>query len=690
MNTHADKIQENKSQTVAAETSQMRSGGESTLQFVANRPEAIAQRKLQEMANNSPRAMQLKAFQDMANNSPQVRQTSQLQAMADNHSAQQPQLIQNQKNNTGLSDNLKTGIENLSGYSMDDVKVHRNSDKPAQLQAHAYAQGSDIHLGPGQEKHLPHEAWHVVQQKQGRVNPTMQMKGKVNVNDDAGLEKEADVMGARAVNMDVLKTPPKMVSKTSQALQLKAYVGQNFENPKNLEEPNIKALHEDSLVRRFKDQNEAEQFAENKALEGMGNLSDGTWVRLPTNMLVLGEDHGDQLAPDIIKKTGIKKFRYEGFTHHNEDRLNNNEDLRKHVDDSRSGGLEKRGLEESEEEPSHDAEDAFPKYARTLADVIELVDKQRSNEEVSGVSLNAGTNLGAEYSLVKALLSGFKSSLIYCKSYSSKFFSHDLKTFYRTNNGAVDTAITMLQSNMESNTVPDFTAMDITAVLNDLTTVYEKLGKKEVGLDKLGKLKSFKETLDTKDESKVAIGDRAKENDYLRDASMIKTIREAKGSGDRLFVIGDAHRQKLALLIKKEGLDVKKDKEFVEEQLIEDIQALKKDKAPVADLSEPQIKTIIKKILDDIKVVPGQSSDAGRRKAGIDRTIKPALSTGENGILLKKFDIDVQIGVTGGKLNKAFQLDQTMPKITDTEKTGDILIKLIRKGEKIGEKKIIF
>ena len=92
-------------------------------------------------------------------------------------------------------------MENLSGMSLDDVKVHRNSDKPAQLQAHAYAQGTDIHLGPGQqEKHLPHEAWHVVQQKQGRMQPTMQMMGKVNVNDDAGLEKEADVMGAKAEN----------------------------------------------------------------------------------------------------------------------------------------------------------------------------------------------------------------------------------------------------------------------------------------------------------------------------------------------------------------------------------------------------------------------------------------------------------------------------------------------------------
>jgi hypothetical protein len=101
-------------------------------------------------------------------------------------------------NNTGLPDNLKTGIENLSGYSMDDVKVHYNSDKPAQLQALAYTQGTDIHVASGQEEHLTHEAWHVVQQKQGRVQPTTQLQG-VNVNDNEGLEKEADVMGGKAV-----------------------------------------------------------------------------------------------------------------------------------------------------------------------------------------------------------------------------------------------------------------------------------------------------------------------------------------------------------------------------------------------------------------------------------------------------------------------------------------------------------
>jgi hypothetical protein len=136
-------------------------------QFQDNRPEAIIQQKTQELANEQTAS----------------------------------KVIQPKANNTGLPNQLKSGIENLSGYSMDDVKVHYNSPKPAQLQAHAYAQGTDIHVASGQEKHLPHEAWHVVQQKQGRVKPTIQLKEKVNINDDVGLEKEADVMGGKAMQM---------------------------------------------------------------------------------------------------------------------------------------------------------------------------------------------------------------------------------------------------------------------------------------------------------------------------------------------------------------------------------------------------------------------------------------------------------------------------------------------------------
>jgi hypothetical protein len=100
-------------------------------------------------------------------------------------------------NRTGMPDQLKAGIEALSGIDMSDVRVHYSSPKPAQLQALAYTQGNEIQLGPGQERHLAHEAWHVVQQAEGRVRPTTKMKG-IGISDDPGLEKEADRMGGRA------------------------------------------------------------------------------------------------------------------------------------------------------------------------------------------------------------------------------------------------------------------------------------------------------------------------------------------------------------------------------------------------------------------------------------------------------------------------------------------------------------
>ena len=99
-------------------------------------------------------------------------------------------------NRTGLPDRLKADMEAGSGLPMDDVRVHLNSPKPARVRARAYAQGTDIHLGPGQERHLPHEAWHVVQQAQGRVRATTRIGG-IGVNTEPALEREADRMAAR-------------------------------------------------------------------------------------------------------------------------------------------------------------------------------------------------------------------------------------------------------------------------------------------------------------------------------------------------------------------------------------------------------------------------------------------------------------------------------------------------------------
>lgn len=170
----------------------------SSSSFVDNRPEAIAQRKLKGVIDKAAAAqpgfkpVQKKTIQKVENEEPIQGQFETAQRSEEASQAAPA-------NNTGLPDNLKSGIESLSGMDMSDVRVHRNSAKPTQLNAHAYAQGNDIHLASGQEQHLAHEAWHVVQQRQGRVKPTTQL-ADVSINDDAGLEKEADVMGSKALS----------------------------------------------------------------------------------------------------------------------------------------------------------------------------------------------------------------------------------------------------------------------------------------------------------------------------------------------------------------------------------------------------------------------------------------------------------------------------------------------------------
>lgn len=169
--------------------------------------------RLKQVAHNSPQAMQLQEFGEMMAGG--VRAPSwTAQPDRDDHDGGPPvqgrfgdegslpaaTLVKQGSplNHTGMPNQLKAGIESLSGIDLSDVRVRRNSDKPAQLNALAYAQGNEIHLGPGQEQHLPHEAWHVVQQAQGRVPATGQLAG-ASVNDDLRLEAEADLMGAAAI-----------------------------------------------------------------------------------------------------------------------------------------------------------------------------------------------------------------------------------------------------------------------------------------------------------------------------------------------------------------------------------------------------------------------------------------------------------------------------------------------------------
>ena len=335
MKAQADKTVAKLSKAAAGASPARQFKPESEVQFEDRRPAAVGQRALAGKVDSSPQAGRIAQLQAMADGSAagtiqrrgmdeEEPMQGKLETIQRQGAEEEEELLQGKfatvqkrgldeeeiqaksaavqkkdeqpANNTGLPDNLKSGIENLSGLSLDDVKVHYNSPKPAQLQAHAFAQGTDIHMAPGQEKHLPHEAWHVVQQKRGRVKPTKQLQGKIHLNDDARLEKEADVMGtqasATAVRLAALPSErPREPRKFSETVQGKFATVQRtgHEEEEEHEEPAPVQVSKKGWIRL--------------AIEAAGHFALAT-IKTVGGMIAAIGTGGAALVPGIISAVG--------------------------------------------------------------------------------------------------------------------------------------------------------------------------------------------------------------------------------------------------------------------------------------------------------------------------------------------------------------------------------------------------
>jgi hypothetical protein len=247
----------------------------------------------------------LATLQKMAVNSPYSQRFTQLKSLANKTTPSHHPVSQLSKDSHSLPDNVKQGVESLSGISMDDVKVHYNSAKPAQLNAHAYAQGTDIHLASGQEKHLPHEAWHVVQQKQGRVQPTTMMKAKVPINDDQVLEKEADVMGARALQMKPFSLSDYSAGKSVQ----KKGIVQKVDEPTKAPKSALEAQWDAHLNTKGEGEGEGEGEGKNTNLFVADDPALGYIESTRTAFLSAVEDFKQKSPADLTKLSlNVEKF----------------------------------------------------------------------------------------------------------------------------------------------------------------------------------------------------------------------------------------------------------------------------------------------------------------------------------------------------------------------------------------------
>lgn len=106
----------------------------------------------------------------------------------------------------GLPEALQQRMESAFQADFSDVAVHADSTRAATMGALAYTEGSDLHFAPGQyspgssrgRELIGHELAHVLQQRDGRVRATSRVDG-VAVNDDQGLERDADRQSRRAL-----------------------------------------------------------------------------------------------------------------------------------------------------------------------------------------------------------------------------------------------------------------------------------------------------------------------------------------------------------------------------------------------------------------------------------------------------------------------------------------------------------
>lgn len=109
---------------------------------------------------------------------------------------------------SNMPEEVQSKMEGAFGQDFSDVKIHANSSASKEAGALAHTQGNEVHFAPGQynpssqsgQELLGHELTHVVQQREGRVQATGTTANGMPLNDNKGLEAEADQMGKVAAS----------------------------------------------------------------------------------------------------------------------------------------------------------------------------------------------------------------------------------------------------------------------------------------------------------------------------------------------------------------------------------------------------------------------------------------------------------------------------------------------------------
>ncbi|HUQ06585.1 MAG TPA: DUF4157 domain-containing protein [Kofleriaceae bacterium] len=286
-----------------------------------------------------------------------------------------------------MAESVRAPMEQAFNADFSAVRIHQG-DQATQMGAHAYAHGADLHFAPGQyapdtdsgRSLLGHELAHVVQQAQGRVTATTQLKG-VGINDDDALEREADDLGARAARGEAVgagRAP--VVAGAASGVQRFAFIkGAQVTNSAG-ESADKQAFINDNLVRDYNDDAEFTKHA-GKKTDYLGNLKDGTWVRFePTGINLVGEDHTLVRAEETFTAVNSTSFIYEPFAM---DDLSASPEMKAAYETENADRFKEMGVDGVADKQQFGAESLYPKIGYGMNIALPFFTKAKPLDELT-------------------------------------------------------------------------------------------------------------------------------------------------------------------------------------------------------------------------------------------------------------------------------------------------------------------
>ncbi|MEH2279650.1 MAG: hypothetical protein V7K40_34020 [Nostoc sp.] len=288
----------------------------------------------------------------------------------------------------------------------------------------------------------------------------------------------------------------------------------------------------DDIVRYFNSKNEFFKYAEEKT-ENIGYVKKKqTWIRLPNQLIVLGENHNKTTLTDIVNAVHTQKFMYEGYTELPEETTTKIKTLIAERDQY----LNKKMNLDKNDKYNHKAEDFYPKVLKGLYNIKFVQDLPQLKPP-------------SDY-LIKAAIITAAS----CDKTS------ELYKIYKQEREMFDSI-----SNENLNDVLGKTDKEIWKIFKDFRNEFTKYAEVKIERTKKANPKDTSEFQSDKNYSKEE-KDPERKADKERDFSMYQHIKKAKAEGYLLYGLGEFHRERLQNLLDKEGIQNQEMDEFLENQ----------------------------------------------------------------------------------------------------------------------------